>query len=181
MALLLVSFFIGIFSRHVLVMFARAERNFVDATIININSALDVRLALAVLDRDYESLAQLVTGNPMEFLQAAPATAPANSNETVRLLGAAAFTAPRNYMGIIESAARALVPAGVWYFDRGSEQLVYRVRNDEMFVSDNEYPEIRLRLRLAFTDADDNKRFDPSIDRIHQARLEPANSFSWQF
>src|SRR3990172_9018853 len=76
-ALLLIAFFIGVFARHVLIIFARAESTMISATVININTALQYHAMFAVMKNDVGKLAELETTNTMHLVRA-----PVTKNDT---------------------------------------------------------------------------------------------------
>ena len=65
MALLVLDSFRGVFSRHVLILFARAKKTFVESTVININTALRYYTVTLLMDNNTKALTNLGRINQM--------------------------------------------------------------------------------------------------------------------
>lgn len=182
-ALLLIAFFIGVFARHVLIIFARAESTMVSATVININTALNYNAVLAVLNNNVDKLAALETMNAMNVVRA-PVTNPDPGEHGQNEFLNQQFHnwMPRNYLGELAAPDPDMIPGGKWYFDRVDNLLVYRVNNPEYFYSELEgAPRIRFRVRVVYEDVNIDGKYNPAIDIYKTVKLESAEHFEWRF
>ena len=60
---------VGVFARHMLLVFARAEQSMVNRTVINIDTALKYQAVFFIMKDDYRDLARLADLNPMDTMQ----------------------------------------------------------------------------------------------------------------
>lgn len=89
------------------------EYTVVETTAINMRTGLQWRKAeLMALERESD-IAALIGSNPIHLLA----------------------TRPPNYFGEVDDASLAHVPAGNWYFDLKSRELVYQPHLDRFFES----------------------------------------------
>ena len=182
-ALLLIAFFIGVFARHVLIIFARAESTMVSATVININTALNYNAVLAVLNNNMDKLAALETMNAMNVVRAPVTKADTGKHGQNEFLNQQFHNwMPGNYLGELAAPDPDMIPGGKWYFDRVDNLLVYRVNNPEYFYSELEgAPRIRFRVRVVYEDVNIDGKYDPAIDKFRTVKLESAEHFEWRF
>src|SRR3972149_8030617 len=182
-ALLLIAFFIGVFARHVLIIFARAESTMVSATVININTALNYNAVLAVLNNNMDKLAALETMNAMSVVRAPVTKADTGEHGQNEFLNQQFHNwMPGNYLGDPAAPDPDMIPGGKWYFDRVDNLLVYRVNNPEYFYSELEgAPRIRFRVRVVYEDVNIDGKYDPAIDKFRTVKLESAEHFEWRF
>jgi len=136
MALLVLAVLIGTFSRYVLVVFSRAEQSMINSTVININTALNYRAAMAVMRGEYQELETFEKKNPMEEMR---------SNIDINDLdmtmngiplvlgGASSISAPANYGGEINAYTIESMEKGKWYFNQDNRHLIYLISNNEFF------------------------------------------------
>ncbi len=115
-------------------------------------------VSLIVQNRD-GALARLHESNPMDSLAQVPS----------------------NYLGELDAADAARVPAGRWYFDRAELLLVYRVRYAEYFETEfANPPRARFRVELAYRDRNSNGRFDPGVDGFYGVRVRAVEPYRWR-
>jgi hypothetical protein len=182
-ALLLIALFIGIFARHMLIIFARAESTLVNATVININSSLNYHAMFAVINKDTEKLSALESMNAMSMVRA-PLTETGTSEHGFNEFLNQQFHnwMPGNYIGELEAPDPDLIPGGKWYFDVPENTLVYRVNNPEYFYSELEGPpRIRFQARVEYKDVNADGIFDPAIDKFQAVKLESLEQYEWRF
>lgn len=182
-ALLLIAFFIGVFARHVLIIFARAESTMVSATVININTALNYHAMFAVLNKNRDKLAALETMNAMNMVRA-PLTETGTSEHGHNEFLNQQFHSwmPGNYIGELTAPDPDQIPGGKWYFDGADNMLVYRVNNPEYFYSELEgAPRIRFRIRVEYEDVNADGIFDPAMDNFQTVKLESPEHYEWRF
>jgi type II secretory pathway pseudopilin PulG len=128
-----------------------AEKTAVAQTVGYLRSALNLQFAyLVVRGRGSSGAEALARQNPMDWLS----------------------TKPDNYLGEFSGTLPANVPAGIWYFDTRSRELVYIVKFKNHFRSAGGSGRVRLRVRLSSSPANDG-----SIDGIV---IEPVEWYEWQ-
>jgi hypothetical protein len=182
MAVLILSIMIGIFSRYMLSVFARAEQSLVSSTVININTALHYRASLAVIQDDYQQLEELEKINPMEDMH--PMYVKSNYEENlskvpIQVLSGAAVVLV-NYGGTIVSDELEVQEKGQWYFNVDKNLIEYMISNNEFFDSDIVGPRrIRFRVALDYEDRNANKQYDPDIDEFKTLRLKSIDDYRW--
>jgi hypothetical protein len=183
-AILILTILIGSFSRYVLVIFSRAEQSMINSTVININTALHYRAAMAVMLGQYQELELLREINPMEELQASSEiNNPKITLDQIPLaLLAGTASAPANYGGLINSYTMDSMEKGLWYFNQDNRYLIYLVSNSEFFFSDAEgLPIIRFRIVIDFKDRNSNGKYDPESDEFQTMKLHPVNHYQWRY
>lgn len=137
---------------------AAAEEANMTATLNRVRSAVTLEALTRLVEGDLAGLAALEDSNPM----------------------AAMATPPRNYIGERRSPEPEALGGGVWYFDTLARELVYRVEHGQRFHTPLGGPKrARFRVRLRYTDANGNGRFDPRADAFEGIVLEPAERYRW--
>ena len=181
-AILILALLIGNFSRYMVVLFARAEQSIMTRTVININTALNYRAAMAVMRRQYDELQFLIKMNPMQDMQSSPEISDFENGEnkiSLEFFGSI-ISLPENYAGLIDADNAQAMEKGKWYFQRDDHILVYRLSNSEFFSSDLEGPaRIRFRTKLYYKDNNANGRFDQMIDEYHTVKLQTLDQYTW--
>lgn len=87
---------------------------------------------------------------------------------------------PKNYVGELRFDRGDEVPAGHWYFDQRSLQLVYRPGLSYGLRFREETPENpAFVVRVEFTDVDDDGTFDARRDELHGVRLVRVAGMLW--
>lgn len=182
-SLLLIGIFIGTFSNHGLVTFARVERIMLNTTVVNIRTALRHRVQFARIAKDSDFHVNLTELNPMEDMQAI--RLPANSadgEQSIDPIGTvySVVDTPSNYIGELDHPVLDSLKKGAWYFDRTEKILVYLVRNSEYFVSDLAgVPRIRFKVIVNYDDLDDNSEYNPRTDRFLSVEFEDLDRYEW--
>jgi hypothetical protein len=181
-AALILAILIGTFSRHVLIIFSQAEKSMVNSTVLNINSVLNYRAALAVMRGEYQELKLLEEVNPMEDM---------SSNLEINdfdmamknipfVLAAGSLTTPANYGGVINAYTMESMEKGLWYFNQDNRYLIYLVSNSEFFSSDVEgLPRIRFRIAIDYKDRNSNGQYDPDVDEFQTMKLRSLDHYQW--
>lgn len=181
-AMVVLAVMIGLFSRYMLLVFARAEKNMVDNTVININTSLHYRAALALMKNDYIELEQLEKVNPMEGLRSMPDVDDygENINRLQTLVSSDINVSVTNYGGIVLSNNFEIQEIGHWYFNIEENLLEYMVSNDEFFYSEIDGPSrIRFRVVISFNDKNFNTEYDPNIDEFKMLSLNSVDNYVW--
>ncbi len=169
-ALIIIISVIGIFMRHLQLVFARAEMSMVNTTIINLNSSLKYQAAMAVMRSDYEQLSNMDKMNPVSEIQSLQ-NGYGNIEETLELVDKTAaypvFNKPVNYIGELVKPQADTLQRGVWYFDPSEKTLNYHPSYSGQIIepldSDNI---ISFRVSFQYSDINADGRYNPEIDRF---------------
>ena len=176
---------IATFATQAVVVFARAEQRFLDASILNMNSVLGIYGFQLLADGRGEELARLRGTNPLALQPLLRSVQDPEMLMRYPELGslAAGLSAILNdYQGEFDLADPAQFDGGMWYFERADGTLVYRVQNDEFFRSGLAgAARIRYRLDVQFEDRDGNRRFTPGSDLYVKLVIAPQNPSTWIF
>lgn len=181
---IILSLVFTVFIQHMLKMFTYAERSLLSNTVMNINTALNYRVAGQIIRGDYGIFEQMKEFNPMELISASPMVSELNA--TVSLTKKeVAFTSqvqlPANYIGEMENPDHENIDGGSWYFDNVERTLIYRVDNTEYFQSRLVgAPRIEFYIDIDYVDNDNNKQFDANIDTYQGIYLKSEYEYSWQ-
>lgn len=184
MALLLLAVLIGSFSQYMLIVFARAEQRMINSTVLNINTALHYRSAIAVMRNEYQELEKLKKMNPMQEYHL-----PTNESVSDSLINNMPLTVlantiyiPANYGGEINTYTIDTIEKGKWYFNQDNKYLIYLVRNDEYFDSDsNDLSLIQFRVSIEYDDVNFNDEFEPELDSFKTMKLQAVNMYQWKY
>ena len=88
---------------------------------------------------------------------------------------------PPNYIGELDDPKPETINGYSWYFDRRNNTLVYRVANDEYFVTSLTGPaRARFQLKLHYYDKNGNNQYDPETDTLGALRLESLEPYYWR-
>ena len=141
-----------------LILKVEAERTAMQTILGNIRSAMAIQVADHITRDDVDSLAKSEGLNPMDWLS----------------------SRPDGYIGVLDEPDPADVEPFKWYFDSYNNQLVYRVGNSDYFISELDGPKrARFKLKLDYTDADNNGRYNKKTDKIHGLRLDAVEPYKW--
>lgn len=135
-----------------------AERVVMESVVGALRSAIGIKVAEKIVRQNIGDLATLENGNPMNLLA-----------ET-----------PSNYIGELTGADPLTLVPGSWYFDSDNHVLVYIVDNIGYFSGGMTDPSrARFRMRLVYTDKNNNGSYDSGVDSIEGLRLAPLESYRW--
>lgn len=172
---------IGVFSRYVLTVFAEAERNMINITVMNINTALKYKASIAVMKRNYDELESIVNMNPMDIMQARTETASINNDvySVSSALVESTLMMPENYGGNVYSNDPNFMEKGKWYYQPLERLLVYRLRNDEFFNSSyGDSDRLRFETALIYQDRNGNRQYDENVDVYESIKLKAVDKYS---
>ena len=176
-ALLILALLTGGFVERMIRIFAATERRFVETTVINLNSALQVRAAMAAMNGDWAAIRSMLRESPMQAqAPALPQQDPGVQGVYAEAIMEGVFFVPGNYLGELRVADVAGVPGGTWYFDRDDRVLVYRVDNAEFFSGE---PVLKYRIAVDYADRDQDGSYEPERDELHGIHLAPAGGGRW--
>ena len=175
---------IGYALRHMLIFFAEVERTMLNTSIVNINSALKYRAAVAIMRGDKQLISRLSEQSPFAVIQSTQGlyVQPADDLEKQLNLRIVSFiTQPANYAGELFDPELSEIESGSWYFDLSDKTLNYRVRNDEFFQSElaGEGARIKLKVVIDYNDINGNERYDADIDEYKSVSLQRVGIYSW--
>ncbi len=181
LALIIILLVLGTFTRHILLVFARAEMSMVSATIINLNSSLKYYAALAVMRGDYAQLSRMDGMNPVDEVQLLQDNLVEN-NEQVELISETStfptFNKPRNYIGELKRPDPDMIAKGEWYFDTDTRTLNYRVINAEYFSGEMQSNNIiSFKVNIEYVDSDGNGRYNPQTDKFVSINVENITAY----
>ena len=180
-ALLLIAVCIGIFSRQVLKLFARAESTMVNTSILNMNTAVKYHAALAALNNDLDQLAALEDINPMLLVRSPVEKIEMHEGNQDPFIARQNYSRlPGNYIGVLEAPVPDVLPGGQWYYDNNEKMLIYLVSNSEYFYSDLGAPaRIRLETHIDYEDVDADGRYNPAVDKFRSITLRSPDHYKW--
>ena len=173
----------GLFMRQVLQMAARAEQRFLEASVININTALHYRASLLYMNGQKQKLVEMDGMNPYLLMQSAvDVSVEVNEGETIDVYSGVQYRIlPARYQGEVDILDPDTIEAGYWYFDRSQALLIYRVSNDEYFYSESPgMAVIRFRVTLKYEDRNSNNRYDPNSDLYLGIKLKNLGGYQWR-
>lgn len=172
---------IGLFLRQILVMAARAERHFLEATVINMNTALYYHASILNLKGQQAELEKLASSDPFQLMQNAVFNMdiPEKSYSADNFAEQQYQFSSARYKGDLSEMTSP--EPGNWYFDRVLSELVYFVSNDEFFFNtDSEVANIRFRIKLDFEDTNKNDKYDAGTDIYKGVELKDMGGYRWE-
>ena len=183
-SLVVLSIFIGTFSRYMLIVFSKVEKTMIERTVVNINTAISYHAAFSVIKGDTAYFDQIVNMNPMDLMTDGFSLANQIYNtQDIDAIGVNYYlTPPSNYGGeVIDDTDPSLKP-GKWYFDQDDNFLFYKLSNSEYFISNLEGPSrVRYKSKISYIDQDIDGEFNSSVDKFLSLNMEPMDLFEWTF
>lgn len=130
-----------------------AEKTAMELVARNLQSAVRLTVAEAMLAERWERIAALAGGNPMELLERKPG----------------------NYRGVLPAVSVDSAESGAWYYDPRRRELVYIPQRRARLVSpEGDEPRIRYRISVV------SERAAPgSMKTLYWARLELIEPYRW--
>lgn len=173
-AIILIGLVLGVLVDRSLQLFASAERRLVEASVTNMQTALQLQVAIQSL-ADNPAKIQISDGmNPVILVQSLPDDYGQYVDSDLAQVRARQFAIRplTNYLGEFYEPDMQLLEKGNWYFDHKDKTLVYLIEHSEFFI-DNEstVSALRYSVRLEYTDINKNRRYEPEIDRLDSASL----------
>lgn len=137
--------------------YAFTEMNGTNVLIRNLKSSVSLFVSEKIIQGEIDSLAEIVNANPVNIV----------------------FPEPPEYAGVLQDNTGEIIK-GRWYYDSSSNELVYYVKNDDYFLSDEPGPaRIRLSMKLIFSDYNNNNIFDKGTDKVRGLSLVYKKDYSW--
>lgn len=162
---------------------AAAEEQYVQATVLNIASALRIQFYRFVIEGRSHEVMSWRDANPVALIEewGAPADIDAAARHpALARYGATAAGLGSRYLGEFDGLDPGSVAGGRWYFERFDSALVYRVRNAEFFRS--ALPgaaRIRYRIDVRFDDRNGDGEYNSGTDEVRDVVLVPLEAFRW--
>jgi len=154
--IVVISILLAMAISRLLALQVEAERVAMETVAGTLRSAIGIKVAEYLVNRDMRGLAALEGSNPMDRLS----------------------ELPTNYLGELDNPDSTTLTDGNWYFDTRSRALVYLVRNQGFFEGGlADPPRARFAIRLVYTDRNINGQGIKSIDGVRLAILE---SYHWK-
>ncbi len=153
----LISVLMVVFMGRILNLSLAVEREAMQQTVINLNSALNIEALTLIVQNNQEAIAAWEGENPMKLLNPPPI----------------------QYKGSFpEADARKQTP-GSWFFDEGQSMLIYRINNIEQFAGGRAIPErVRFRVEAVFNDYN-NDGIKSADERYSGLRLKALDQYQW--
>lgn len=183
-SIVLIAILVALGARKMLLLAAYAERQFLESTVININTALRYRAGLLQLRGKRQQLAGMQGMNPLSLVMSEPvyddegSLAPADLLESYSRSQATYM--PSRYLGELNAPNLDELDGGYWYFDGIQRVLVYLINNTEFFISELAGPNrIRYKVIVKFKDNDNDGRYDPEIDDFNGIEMKNLENYQW--
>ncbi len=182
-AVVIIGILMGTFMDRGLRIFAMAEQRALQASVLNINTALTIMFYQLMAGNRVSEAAQWQHGNPLELIQSREMLVEVDtiqSHPELARLSALSVGLGSRYLGEYANLEPGEVRGGQWYFDLDDATLVYRIRNTEFFQSElADPPRIRFRLELEFDDLNGDGQYNPDLEFPSGAALRPVDDYQW--
>jgi hypothetical protein len=138
-----------------------AEKSAMDNTVMNLRSALRLRLAEVLVHDNVTEGIRLARDNPMNWLQ----------------------EMPPNYAGEFNDPEPGSIAQGKWYFDTSRRELVYLVDMGREFVPDRKgLKRVRYRIYAPYLNKAVKENRQPTVnDVVGDISLLVAEPYRWEF
>lgn len=153
----LISVFMVVFMGRILNLSLAVEREAMQQTVINLNSALNIEALTLIVQDDQEAFAAWEGANPMKLLDPPPI----------------------QYKGSFPEKDAMKQSPGSWFFDEGQSMLIYRINNIKQFAGGRAIPErVRFRVEAVFNDYNNDgiKNVDEHYSGL---RLKALDQYQW--
>jgi hypothetical protein len=182
-AILVLALLVGTFLGRGLRVFAAAEERSLQATVLNMNSALRIQFYELVIAGRAADAAAWQGANPVRLLEGFGGTMETGTvieHPELARFHAVAAGLGTHYLGEFEFPGPASVEGGQWYFDLSEAVLVYRVRNREFFRSQLPgAPRVRFRLDLQFDDLNGDGQYNPESEIPADVAIRTVDEYQW--
>ena len=174
LSIILISVFLGIMVNKSLQLFALAERRLVQVSIVNMQTALRLQVAIQSLGERATSHKISEGMNPVVLVQSEPDDYEAYLGTSLDYVRARQYSIKplNNYLGEMYDPDVDSLERGNWYFDHKGKVLVYLFEHGELFSNEqHSSSELRYRVHLRYEDLDKNRRYEYGSDRLISASL----------
>jgi len=184
-SLLLISLLIFYMSQRASVIFATVEKNNIEYTITNINTALRLKSFSYLTRNDMKSILDIKTTNPMQLMDNESSEDLIkfyeDYEETGDLIKQLYSVNPGNYRGEVYASDVNELEKGFWYFNLSIKKLVYIIKNDEFINIDLDGPSrLIFSVNINYNDNNKNNIYDYKIDEFYGIKLKSDYSYEWQ-
>ena len=182
--LLLFVLFVFFILQRAINVFAVAEKNYLDYTVANIDTALRLQSLVYFSTNKLDELDDIVNTNPMRFMELQETDELKSFYEDTKGAKQAIeqlySIQPSNYIGELFRPELDSLKKGSWYFDLELKKLVYIVINAERFFTELE-GEKRIIFSIVFDYEDVNSDgvFEEKIDIFNRLFLQADNQYEW--
>ncbi len=136
-SLLLVCLLVFFILQRSISVFAAAEKNHVNYTVANINSALQFKSFTYLTSDTIEKLVEMNDSNPMALMETESSSDLAQFYQQYRgseeIIKQLYLVESGNYIGELNNPNLSEIEKGSWFFDTSTRKLIYIVINDEFF------------------------------------------------
>lgn len=153
----LISVLMVVFMGRILNLSLVVEREAMQQTVINLNSALNIEALTLIVQNEQGAIAAWEGKNPMKLLNPPPI----------------------QYKGSFSEADALKQTPGSWFFDEGQSMLIYRINNIKQFAGGRAIPErVRFRVEAIFNDYN-NDGIKNADERYSGLRLKALDHYQW--
>ncbi len=182
--LLLFVLFVFFILQRAINVFAVAEKNYLDYTVANIDTALRLQSLIYFSNNKLEELGELVDSNPMRFMELQETDDLKSFYEDTRGAKQAIeqlySIQPSNYLGELFRPDLDNLKKGSWYFDVELKKLVYIVINTERFFTKLEGKKrIIFSIVFDYEDINGDGIFQEKTDIFNRLFLKADNKYEW--
>lgn len=167
-SIIIISIFLGTIINKSLQLFALAERNLVKASVINIQTALQLQSAIQSIRNNNGNMIEITEGmNPVTLMQAVPDNYNQYVGSNLAYVRANQISVRpiTNYLGEMYDPDIDSLDRGNWYFDYNGNLFIYLLKYSEYFGDSAGGPtELRYSVQLDYTDVDNNQLYEVGKD-----------------
>ncbi len=182
--LLLFVLFVFFILQRAINVFAVAEKNYLDYTVANIDTALRLQSLVYFSTNKLDELDDIVNTNPMRFMELQETDELKSFYEDTKGAKQAIeqlySIQPSNYIGELFRPELDSLKKGSWYFDLELKKLVYIVINAERFFTELEGKKrIIFSVVFDYEDVNGDGVFEEKIDIFNRLFLQADNQYEW--
>lgn len=182
--LLIFALFVFFILQRAVNAFATAEKNYLDYTVSNINTALRLQTLVYLSRNQMDGLNELLETNPMRLMENQETEELKEFYYTHPGAGAAIkqlyAVQPPNYVGKLADPDLFELDKGDWYFDLQARKLVYIVINTELFFTRQAgRKRIIFSVVLDYDDINGNGSYESQVDTFNRLYLRPETDYEW--
>jgi len=167
-AIIFISICLSALINKSLELFSLTEKRLVEATISNIQTALQLQLAVQSFNTSNEiSLREGI--NPVNLMQSPPGDYKKYLGSGLEYIQAkkVSIKPMPNYLGEMLDPDIESLERGNWYFDHNGKLLIYLVKHPEYLTGkSNEFKELKFTVKLDYNDVNNNQIYEPKIDTL---------------
>lgn len=173
-SIIFISILLGMLINKSLSLFALAERHLVEATVSNIQTALNLQSAIQSITFDADDVIEITEGmNPVKLMQSTPKDYNQYLDRKLAHVRAkqASVMPMSNYLGEMYDPDIETLERGNWYFDHYGNLLIYLFKHKEYFGDAGTVTELAYSIQLEYSDIDNNELYEAGKDTLNSASL----------